>query len=190
LAIHRQYIHKVTFRGAKTGNNPTDRSKLGTKRHILTEKTGIPLSVVISPASTHDIKQVTEVVDKTIIKRPPSSSKSKNKRRQQQHLCLDKGYKSAEEEQKLIKRGYVLHIPIKKKKKKEKKGEDGEEKMDEKDVPNRKKYSPKRWVVERTNSWHNRFRKLFTRYEKKTENYLGLVQFSCCMIIYRKLILG
>jgi hypothetical protein len=86
----------------------------------LTEKTGIPLSVVISPASTHDIKQVTEVVDKTIIKRPPSSSKSKNKRRQQQHLCLDKGYKSAEEEQKLIKRGYVLHIPIKKKEKKKK----------------------------------------------------------------------
>ena len=39
-----------------------------------------------------------------------------------------------------------------------------------------KKYSPKRWVVERTNSWHNRFRKLFTRYEKKAENYLGLVQ--------------
>jgi IS5 family transposase len=153
----------------------------------LTEKTGIPLSVVISSASTHDIKQVTEVVDKTIIKRPKSLSKSKNKRRRQ-HLCLDKGYKSAEEEQELIKRGYILHIPIKKKKKK--KGEDGKEKMDEKDVPNRKKYSPKRWVVERTNSWHNRFRKLFTRYEKKTENYLGLVQFSCCMIIYRKLILG
>jgi IS5 family transposase len=155
----------------------------------LTDKNGIPLSAVISPASTHDIKLVTEVVDKTIIKRPPPSSKSKNKRRQQQHLCLDKGYKSAEEEQELIKRGYILHIPIKKKKKK-KKGKDSEEKMDEKDVPNRKKYSSKRWVVERTNSWHNRFRKLFTRYEKKTENYLGLVQFSCCMIIYRKLILG
>ncbi|MDQ3083690.1 MAG: transposase, partial [Thermoproteota archaeon] len=52
------------------------------------------------------------------------------------------------------------------------------------------KHSAKRWVVERTNSWHNRFRKLFTRYEKKVENYLGLVQFSCCIIIYRKIILG
>ncbi len=41
-------------------------------------------------------------------------------------------------------------------------------------ISNIKKYSPKRWVVERTNSWHNRFRKLFTRYEKKSENYLGL----------------
>ena len=45
-------------------------------------------------------------------------------------------------------------------------------------------------VVERTNSWHNRFRKLFTRYEKKAENHLGLVQFSCSIIINRKIILG
>ena len=34
-----------------TGNNPTDRSKLGIKRHILTDKKGIPLSAVISSAS-------------------------------------------------------------------------------------------------------------------------------------------
>jgi len=186
IAISWFYIHKVTFRGAKTGNNPTDRSKLGTKRHILTDKKGIPLSAVILSANIHDINLVTEVVDNAVIKRPGSLSRSKpSVRQQQQHLCLDKGYKSKEEELELIKRGYILHIPIKKKK-----GKDSEEKMDEKDVLNRKKYSPKRWVVERTNSWHNRFRKLFTRYEKKDRNYLGLVQFSCCIIIYRKLILG
>jgi putative transposase len=150
-----------------TGNNPTDRSKLGTKRHILTDKKGIPLSVVISSASTHDIKLVTDVVDSIVIKRP-SSAKHKSKRRMRlQHLCLDKAYNSKIEEQELIKRGYVLHIPIKKKKKKKKGGEDSEEIA----IQNRKKYSPKRWVVERTNSWHNRFRKLFTRYEKKDENY-------------------
>ena len=50
-----------------TGNNPTDRSKLGTKRHILTDKNGIPLSVVISSASTHDINLVTDVVDNAVI---------------------------------------------------------------------------------------------------------------------------
>jgi transposase len=36
--------------------------------------------------------------------------------------------------------------------------------------------------VERTNSWHSRFRKLFTRYEKKEENYLGLVQLANSLI--------
>ena len=172
-----------------TGNNPTDRSKLGTKRHILTDKKGIPLSVVISSASTHDIKLVTDVVDNSVIKRQcqrqlPSHKPKPGTRKRLQHLCLDKAYNSEPEEQELIKRGYVLHIPYKKKKGKE---VDNEKTIT---IPNRKKHSPKRWVVERTNSWHNRFRKLFTRYEKKVENYLGLVQFSCCIIIYRKIILG
>ena len=172
-----------------TGNNPVDRSKLGTKRHILTDKKGIPLSAIISSASTHDIKLVTDVVDNVVISRPSSkfrNGRRRKVRRQQQHLCLDKGYNSENEEQELIKQGYILHIPIKKKKKK---GTNNEKDIT-RPILNIKKYSPKRWVVERTNSWHNRFRKLFTRYEKKSENYLGLVQFSCCIIIYRKIILG
>ena len=105
-------------------------------------------------------------------------------RRRLQHLCLDKAYNSEPEEQRLIKRGYVLHILYKKKKGKE---VDNEKTIT---IPNCKKHSPKRWVVERTKPWHNRFRKLFTQYEKKVENYLGLVQLSCCIIIYRKIILG
>ena len=175
-----------------TGNNPTDRSKLGTKRHILTDKKGIPLSAVISSASTHDIKLVTNVVDSIIIKRPSSSSKPKTERRKRgrlQHLCLDRACNSEPEEQELLKLGYVLHIP-QKRRKGEKEEESVEVKVTIQHILNRKKHPAKRWVVERTNSWHNRFRKLFTRYEKKVENYLGLVQFSCCMIIYRKIILG
>ncbi|MGA9170576.1 MAG: IS5/IS1182 family transposase, partial [Nitrososphaeraceae archaeon] len=43
---------------------------------------------------------------------------------------------------------------------------------------------------ERTNSWHNRFRKLLVRYEKKSTNYLALVQLACCLILYRRIILG
>jgi len=63
-----------------TGNNPTDRSKMGTKRHILTDKKSIPLSAVISSASTHHIKLVTDVVDSAVIKRRISLSKIKNGR--------------------------------------------------------------------------------------------------------------
>ena len=168
-----------------TGNNPTDRSKLGTKRHILTDKQGIPLSAIISPASTHDIKLVTDVIDNLVIKQTFVSNKPKKgmkQRRQYHHLCLDRAYRSKLIEQEIIKRGYVPHIPYKKKRGQMIKN------------TNQKRYSSyaknKRWVVERTNSWHNRFRKLFTRYEKKVENYLGLVQLSCSIIIYRKIILG
>jgi transposase len=169
-----------------TGNSPTDRSKLGTKRHILTDKNGIPLSVVITPASVHDIKAVTNVIDNSVIKQPFVSNKPKEGMRQRKyhHLCLDRAYNSKSTENEIIKRGYVPHIPYKRKRGGQKK---------QKEMVYQKKYpfaKNKRWVVERTNSWHNRFRKLFIRYEKKFENYLGLIHLSCSIIIYRKIILG
>ena len=90
-----------------TGHNPTDRSKLGTKRHILTDKKGIPLSVIITSANTHDVTVAIETVDSMVIKRP-SSSKPKHK--QKQNLCVDKAYHSKEIEQEIVKRGYIPHI--------------------------------------------------------------------------------
>lgn len=94
-----------------------------------------------------------------------------------QNLCLDKGYDFQEIEYEAIKRGYVPHIRHKGEKKKKRKR-------------NKRHRIRRRWVVERTNSWHNRFRKLLIRYEKKAENYLGLVHLACCIIIYRRMILG
>lgn len=166
-----------------TGNNPVDRSKLGTKRHILTDKKGIPISVAISSASTHDIKLVTDVIDNSVIKRTfvPAKPKRGRTQRKYHHLCLDRAYNSKSIENEIIKRGYVSHIPYKQKRGQVK------EKVHQKQYDSVRN---KRWVVERTNSWHNRFRKLYTRYEKKVENYLGLVQLSCSIIIYRKIILG
>jgi transposase len=133
-----------------TGHNPTDRSKLGSKRHILTDKQGIPLSIFITSANTHDVIVATNTIDNIVIKRPSSYNKSKHK----QNLCLDKAYHSKEVEQEMIKRGYIPHM---------------RHRREEKKLLPRKKHSARRWVVERTNSWHNRFRKLFTRYEKKDE---------------------
>ncbi len=127
-----------------TGHNPTDRSKLGkAKRHILTDKKGIPLSVVISSlASTHDIKLVTDVVDNAVMKRPSShKTKTGTGKRKLQHLCLDKAYNSESEENTLIKRGYVLYIPSKRKKVKK---EEQEAKITVQHCSNRKKYSAKR----------------------------------------------
>ena len=152
-----------------TGHNPTDRSKLGTKRHILTDKDGIPLSAIITSANTHDVTVAIDTVDSIVIKRPSSKPKHKQK----QNLCLDKAYHSKDVEQEIINRGYIPHIRHRR----------------EEQIFHRK-HPLRRWVVERTNSWHNRFRKLFTRYEKKDENYLGLVQLANSIIIYRRIILG
>jgi hypothetical protein len=75
------------------GSSPVDRSKLGTERHILTDKNGIPLSTIISSASTHDIKLVTNVIDNSVIKRTFVSGKPKKGMKQRpeyHHLCLDR----------------------------------------------------------------------------------------------------
>ena len=167
-----------------TGNNHTNRNILGkAKRHILTDEIGIPLSAVITSASTHDIKAVADVIDNSVINRPSNLSfTKKNKRMKYNHLCLDKAYNSKPIENEIIRRGYVPHIPYKRKR--------GQRKEEIAYQHKHQTIRNKRWVVERTNSWHNRFRKLFTRYEKKVENYLGLVQLSCSIIIYRKIILG
>ena len=131
-----------------TGHNPTaDRTKLGTKRHILTDKNGIPLSTVITSANTHDVTVAINTVDNMIIKRQFSKSMTKySNKKKKQNLCLDKAYHSKDVEQEIIKRGYIPHIRHRR-----------EEQIF------RRKHPARRWVVERTNSWHNRFRKLFTR---------------------------
>ena len=53
------------------------------------------------------------------------------------------------------------------------------------EVLENKLYKTKRWVAERTASWHNRFRKLLVRFEGKEENYQALVELANCLIVYR-----
>ena len=130
------------------------------------------MSTVITSANTHDVTVAIDTVDSTVIKRPSPLSKPKHNQKKQ-NLCLDKAYHSKEVEQEIINRGYIPHIRHRR-----------EERIFHRKHPTR------RWVVERTNSWHNRFRKLFTRYEKKDENYLGLVQLANSLIVYRRIILG
>ena len=153
-----------------TGPNPTDRGKLGTKRHVLTDGQGIPLSVVITAANTHDMKAAISVLDYIVVKRP-SSKINKEK----QNLCLDKGYDFQEIKDGVIKKVYLPHIRHR-----------GERVL----TNHFHHHRSRRWVVERTNSWHNRFRKLLIRYEKRLENYFALVCLGCCILIYRRIILG
>lgn len=47
-----------------------------------------------------------------------------------------------------------------------------------------------RWVVERTHSWMNRFRRIQMRWEKKVENYEAMLHFTCSIIVWSKSLLG
>jgi len=167
LAIAGQRHGQGAVGGAHTGPNPTDRGKLGTKRHTLTDQRGAPLAVVVTGANCHDMKAATATLDNLPIRR------SRPTPEHPQHLCLDKGYDYPEIEAAVRKRHYTPHMRHR--------GEC---------LPSRRRHPARRWVVERTGSWHNRFRKLLVRYEKHDENYLGLVHFACALIVYRLTVLG
>ena len=135
----------------------------------MTDQRGAPVAVTITAANCHDMKAAFCTLDAVVTPRPPITPYHP------QHLCLDKGYDYPEIDEGVRQRGYTPHIR-----------RCGEPKLD----PNTPRRHPaRRWVVERTNSWHNRFRKLAVRFEKKVENYLALVHIACCLISYR-LILG
>jgi transposase len=91
------------------------------------------------------------------------------------HLAIDRGYDYATCRAEAIARGYTVHIPPK---------ASAERPIPPPGHPDR--HPPRRWVVEVTHAWFNRFRRVLIRWEKHGAHYLGFVQLAACLIIYRK----
>jgi len=150
--------------GQKTGKNPTDRGKLGSKRHILTDARGAPLAVVVSGANAHDLTCALAVLDAVAVKRPQRTYRV-------HHLCADKAYDADDLRQAIHERHYWVHI--------------GRRGVAPAIVPAHRRQPARRWVVERTLSWQNDFRALRTRWAKKPENWLALIHFACALVLWR-----
>jgi len=158
-------ITKAPLGGTGTGPNPTDRAKSGTKRCVLTEGEGVPLAVVVDGANRNDMKMTAATLDAIVVDRPEPT------RDLPQHLALDKGFDYQEVRDAVAARHYIAHIRAR-----------GEEVAAKREMPG---YRARRWVVERTHSWMNRFRRLLIRWEKKVENYLAMLELACAFISFR-----
>jgi putative transposase len=121
---------------------------------------------MIAPANTPDCKLIEGIVESVVVDRPPPEDGD-------QHLCLDKGFDTKDAEAVVVKAGYEPHIR-----------RIGEEATA---CDRAAGHKPRRWVVERTIGWLNKCRALLVRYDKKGENYLGLTQFACALLWWRKL---
>jgi putative transposase len=152
--------------GDLIGPNPTDRAKPGTKKSVLVEADGGPLSVVVAGANIHDTKLLAATVEAIIVPRPGLTADAP------QHLCLDKAYDNPTGRQTVAAFHYVPHI--------RRIGEDrwGPE--------HPRQYPARRWVVERTLAWLGKCRAILVRYDKHGGNYLGLIQFACSLLWYRR----
>ena len=107
--------------------------------------------------------QLELVLDEIVIERPEDIK---------QHLCADKGYSGKPAVKAMTDRNYIPHVRKR-----------GEEIQEKRTIPG---YKARRWVVEVSHSWFNRFRKLLVRYEKFTETYMALLHMAAAIIAFRK----
>ena len=147
-----------------TGPNPVDRGKYGSKIHLITEQTGLPLSVGISGANVHDSQALIPLV-KGI---PPIRSRRGPRRRKPDKLHADKGYDFNHLRRWLASRGITHRIA--------RRGIDSSQCL-----------GSHRWVVERTMSWLNGCRRLHRRYERLADHFLAFTAIACALICYHRL---
>ena len=132
---------------------------------MLCEGRGVPIGLAVDGANRNDFKMARATIKSIPIKRPRPT------RRLPQGLCLDKGYDYDEVRSLAKEFGYTAHIHAR--------GEEARK------IKQEVGFKARRWVVERTHSWMNRFRRILTRWEKKLENYLGFLHLTCALITYR-----
>ena len=148
------------------GKNPTDRGKIGTKRSVLTDGGGIPIGLAVEGANRNDFKMARETIESIPVERPEPTPNMP------QGMCLDKGYDYDEGRDLLTEFGFTAHIRTR--------GEEAKALIQEAG------YKARRWVVERTHSWMNRFRRVLIRWDKNVRNYLAFLHLACAYITYRQ----
>ena len=164
LRFARQRLGEGAKRGGETGPNPTDRGKLGVKRHVLTDGYGVPLSVLITGANVHDKWMVADALDAVALRAPRGPRRPKN-------LCLDKGYDYADAEAAVRARRIIPHI----------------RRRGEQPMVGCVRGKPRRWVVERTFAWLGRCRRMSKDYEELSENSEAMIQVAMIHLMLRRL---
>jgi IS5 family transposase len=129
---------------------------------LVVDRHGIPLAVTLSAANVHDSQMMEATVDAI----PPIRQRRGRPRRRPTKLHGDKGYDFGVKRRALRARGIVPRIA--------RRGIDSKERL-----------GRHRWVVERTHSWLNRFRRLKVRYERDAEVHLAFLELGCALICWR-----
>ena len=161
---HRLGEHEGHEKGDLTGPNPVDRGKYGSKIHLVTERSGLPISVGISGANLHDSQALIPLVCGI----PPIRSRRGPRRRRPAKLHADKGYDYNHLRRWLSLRGITHRIA-------------------RKGIESSQRLGRHRWTVERTMAWLAGCRRLHRRYERKADHFLAFTSIACTLICYRRL---
>jgi hypothetical protein len=149
------------------GPNPTDRGKPGTKRHVVSDRGGIPLASLLTKVNRHDSAVIEELLDAI----PPIKQANGSRRKRPSKLHADKAYDIPRCRRALTARHIRIRIA--------RKGIDSSERL-----------GRHRWVIERTLSclsWLDRMRRLTVRYERRADIHQAFLTLGCCLICFNAL---
>ena len=164
-ACHRrQLINSRHAGGKKTGPNPTDRRKLGSKHHLIVDAQGIPLAVILTGANRHDITQLDALVQAI----PHIRGKRGRPLHKPQIVQGDRGYSSEPHRQRLRERGIT---PV----------------LAKIGSPHGSGLGKTRWQVERSIAWLHSFRRLKIRYERYAHIHEAFLSLACALICWTRL---
>ncbi len=155
-------------RPGKDRAQPDRPGEKGAKRSLLCEGNGVPIGIEHAGANLNDHKLARATLESIPIERPEPTPE------RPQGLCLDKGYDYDEVRELAAEFGFTAHIRCR-----------GEE---AKAIAREAGFRARRWVVERTHSWLNRYRALLIRWSKKPDNHLALLHLACALITWKAVI--
>ena len=147
--------------GEKTGPNPTDRRKAGSKHHVLTDAHGIPLVARLTAANRNDISELLTLVDTM----PAIGGRPGRPCRKPSALQGDRGYDSERHRAALRQRGITPMLARRYR-------------------PHGSGLGRTRWVVERTLAWLHRFRRLNVRYERRPCVHEAFLTLACTLVCW------
>ncbi|MFI5541758.1 IS5 family transposase [Nocardia sp. NPDC051900] len=148
-------------RGAATGPSPVDRRKTGSKHHILTCGNGLPLAVTPSGANVNDHLMLPELLDRV----RPLRGRAGRPRHRIKALIADKGYAYSRVYADLRQRRITSYIPRR----------------------GTRDRVTGRWIVEQSLALLHQYRRLATRWERRTDIHQGLLYLAAALICWRRL---
>ena len=147
--------------GEQTGPSPVDRSRKGSKHHLICSGNGIPLAATLTAANRNDITQLTDLVDRV----PPVGAHGKFRPKT---LLADRAYDSKRHRAELRARGIVPKIA--------KRG------TTQRPSEHGSGLGSERWVVERTFSWLHNHRRLARRYDRRADIHEAFLTIGCALV--------
>jgi transposase len=144
--------------GPKTGPNPTDRSRLGSKHHLVVDGQGVPLAVRLSGANQPDVMEILPLVASI----PPVAGKPGRPQEHPRALYADRAYDSRAVKSVLRWLGIRPQIAARR-------------------TAHGSGLGTVRWVVERTFSWLHNFHRLRIRWERRADIHEAFLKLAVCL---------